>query len=1058
MSRSSLGRRPSLFAEDDDGEDPTENTTSTSQGGEWLSAAHRASILKDSSAKSDADAIYAKPVDRQRVAFAEDGRRDSQTVKEQQRSSPVRSRKANLTIRQEDEARIINGLQKAAKKQATGSIYSVIVDISKTGTLDIGVKDLPENLLAVSLLKRENDRPGAAEEAGVRLGDVIFGINFIPAREGSKTLITIIRLETEKKKRHLHIQAWRCHQLCSDPLPGYLFPRADDMFVRSYDLFRSRVFNEWERWNFIEMLVGYDCYFFSLMLMFSYQLFPISHMVEDLHLRSQHVDGVDFSELGFSSAGRVRARQMQALDLERNILQAKGLRSAINVRIVHTKSKEDTVTYILRVEDVESGLVWVATRRFNEFHALYEELNETTHFLKDIEFPKKRLSIRINAKVIENRIIMLEQFVRKSIHTLVLYASMDSTASDALRRIQQFLSVEKHVDCVHPPLVDDQRAVEIMAYRFLNDFNSPACQQCVRFTASVELDNMIDPGEEGYKGLLTFMHDALAEVEQFVQQQHEQQLLHMITGRRPEWSSDQRMKLVRQCIRRQVEAALFLPLRRSIFRLVQQNLAARSKHLQRAIAVLQQAKPSVFMIDINVPRTESFPRAIKAFRKALLAHLPADQGQFLIEAANSISDLHAECRELQNRKNRKRSVSVSVPSAKNIVDPADKAKLNAATVTDDESSSNGRQRSVSSNGRSKDVLLRRDSRGETVIDERTSVSSFSRQNSNNGSGGFERRPSLQARIHDFVLAGSSAKKKNTNKASNDDDEDEDEGNARESENSQRVSFAVVSNTPRTAALEEAMNGTSRSPPSSRKVGSYTPKRDMPTLDRLLGKTTSSSPNQQEERKEESAHPLFQLDGSAVFRDTSPVSKKASALTSSLLQPPSVQPVSVLPNNLTTPPRLTHPEDSLTQSSSTLPARDTPPRIEELSLKVSSPSSSSAKNSSRSSKALTQLNRLSSRHEEIIDPLLRPPTEEDPNHVDEALFAEVFDRYKSTYEDDDAEAQEDMMIQNAISADDFLPLFTYVVVSLLFLSFVSFHYFCLLHRFIQEFLTCYYLKN
>lgn len=92
---------------------------------------------------------------------------------------------------------------------------------------------------------------------GLRLGDIIFGVNFIPVREGSKTLITIVKLETEKKKRFIHIQGWRCHQLCSDPIPGYLFPRANDMFVHSYSLFRAKVFSEWERWNFVEILLRY---------------------------------------------------------------------------------------------------------------------------------------------------------------------------------------------------------------------------------------------------------------------------------------------------------------------------------------------------------------------------------------------------------------------------------------------------------------------------------------------------------------------------------------------------------------------------------------------------------------------------------------------------------------------------------------------------------------------------------------------------------------------------------------------------------------------------------
>ncbi len=78
----------------------------------------------------------------------------------------MRVTKENLTIRKDDEAKIVTGLHNAAKKQSTGSIYSVVVDLGKTGTLGMGVKDLADNVLAVSMLKRENCCPGAGEDAG----------------------------------------------------------------------------------------------------------------------------------------------------------------------------------------------------------------------------------------------------------------------------------------------------------------------------------------------------------------------------------------------------------------------------------------------------------------------------------------------------------------------------------------------------------------------------------------------------------------------------------------------------------------------------------------------------------------------------------------------------------------------------------------------------------------------------------------------------------------------------------------------------------------------------
>ena len=138
---------------------------------------------------------------------------------------------------------------------------------------------------------------------------MIFGVNFIPTREGSRTLIKVLQRESrefkkptlnkdfpsnasngEKKpiarniigrRKYLYIQAWRwycmhllkhyvmvavcmyaciySHQLCSDSIPGHLFPRADDVLVQAYSLVRTKVFNDWERWNFVEIILRWVC-------------------------------------------------------------------------------------------------------------------------------------------------------------------------------------------------------------------------------------------------------------------------------------------------------------------------------------------------------------------------------------------------------------------------------------------------------------------------------------------------------------------------------------------------------------------------------------------------------------------------------------------------------------------------------------------------------------------------------------------------------------------------------------------------------------------------------
>jgi hypothetical protein len=42
-------------------------------------------------------------------------------------------------------------------------------------------------------------------------------------------------------------------------------------------------------------------------------------------------------------------------------------------------------------------------------------------------------------------------------------------------------------------------------FRFLNDFNSPACQQCIRFTTKVNLSALMQSGADGYRPVLQHM-------------------------------------------------------------------------------------------------------------------------------------------------------------------------------------------------------------------------------------------------------------------------------------------------------------------------------------------------------------------------------------------------------------------------------------------------------------------------------------------------------------------------------------------------------------------------
>ncbi len=109
---------------------------------------------------------------------------------------------------------------------------------------------------------------------------------------------------------------------------------------------------------------------------------------------------------------------------------------------MHTKihSEDKAVLYVLRVEDVESGLEWCCTKRYRDFHSLYQTLLTMSHYVQDVPFPKKKL-VRMHSKVIEERIIALESFIRLALHNLTTHSATDFTASKALRHIQNFFGL-----------------------------------------------------------------------------------------------------------------------------------------------------------------------------------------------------------------------------------------------------------------------------------------------------------------------------------------------------------------------------------------------------------------------------------------------------------------------------------------------------------------------------------------------------------------------------------------------------------------------------------------
>ena len=411
--------------------------------------------------------------------------------------------------------------------------------------------------------------------------------------------------------------------------------------VQAFFLRRTNVFSDWEMWNFIEILLRYlqDEVSFAAnsshysqgqsssggTLTHDYSrmvkneikdndekepesatgnpLADTPHTIRGLVVRCTYIPVLFIPHL-LSHTVSEKQRHNSMLDLEKNILQAKGLRSVLCARIVNTKMQADTVLYVIRVEDVESGYQWGISKRYRDFYSLNEELTDLSNFTREVPFPKKHLpTFRRSNRFIEERIVVLEQYLRKMLHSLTVYATSDPAASKCLRHLQNFLGVDKFIDCMRPPKIDDQRAIEVMTFRVLNDYDSPSCTQCVKFITSVDLESFIEDGPDGYKPVLAHLAAALSEVEAFVLKEHSTQMTVTLQKRRPSLCADKIRTFIRRCVRRQVEAALYLPLRRKVFRIIQPFLTRRTFMVQRAMQILQQAPPDFFLV---LPQVELY--------------------------------------------------------------------------------------------------------------------------------------------------------------------------------------------------------------------------------------------------------------------------------------------------------------------------------------------------------------------------------------------------------------------------------------------------------------------
>ncbi|ETM30864.1 hypothetical protein L914_21459 [Phytophthora nicotianae] len=117
------------------------------------------------------------------------------------------------------------------------------------------------------------------------------------------------------------------------------------------------------------------------------------------------------------------------------ILKTKGIRHALCIRIFREESKparnSGHMEYIVRVVDVESGVVWFTRKRFRELYKLHRKLTRLSGQMNECVFPTRRISFAYD------RAPALENFLRTTA-ALVAPSPLTFLHGVALKQLQQF--------------------------------------------------------------------------------------------------------------------------------------------------------------------------------------------------------------------------------------------------------------------------------------------------------------------------------------------------------------------------------------------------------------------------------------------------------------------------------------------------------------------------------------------------------------------------------------------------------------------------------------------
>ncbi|OWZ23594.1 hypothetical protein PHMEG_0001502 [Phytophthora megakarya] len=347
------------------------------------------------------------------------------------------------------------------------------------------------------------------------------------------------------------------------------------------------------------------------------------------------------------------------------ILKAKGIRHALCIRIFREESKparnNGHMEYIVRVVDVESGVVWFTRKRFRELYKLHRKLSRLSGQVNECVFPTRRGHGRNSANQLAyDRAPVLENFLRTTA-ALVAPSPLTFLHGVALKQLQQFLEVP-HVGILERNRTQPiSRELRVFVYHTVNDLTSPEGKACQKFLTKMKQSgfnsgkNVLDEIGDILDGVQEYMLEHRFEEMEVIVQRLMKQILagnpaNPAFGRHSSFVSlmttdavsnqDKLQQLLSDAIRHELEDRICVPLMWDVTQYLRRHVQHEERQFRQRVFQLKGKPQSYFGIPMDKLSLSSWRSVVDVIKEIDGAFLPLDKMRKLVATAHQIHALY----------------------------------------------------------------------------------------------------------------------------------------------------------------------------------------------------------------------------------------------------------------------------------------------------------------------------------------------------------------------------------------------------------------------------------